>query len=917
MRAVEEPEGRARPRGGPDLTARAASRAPEPLGRPWHCLPAGAVLEALGTSPEGLDTGEARRRLAAHGPNVLAEARRRTPLGLFLGQFTDLMILVLLAAAGVSGLVGALVDALAIVAIVLLNGVVGFVQEYRAERAMAALRAMAAPTATVQRAGGVLVVPAAEVVPGDVVLLEAGRIVPADLRLLETAGLRVDEAALTGESVPVDKTPEALGEEHLPLGDRRNMAYQGTVVTFGRGVGVVVATGRETEFGRIAALLGEAEERRTPLQRRLARFGQRLAVGVLGICALVFALGLVRGEPLLLMFLTAVSLAVAAIPEALPAVVTVSLARGARQMVARRALVRKLPAVETLGSVTYICSDKTGTLTLNRMRVEAVYCDGVLGPAPPANGPGAALLQAMALSNDATVDAGGHLLGDPTEVALLAAARAAGVEKAREEVRLPRIAEIPFEAGRKRMTTLHRDPAGGVLAFTKGAVEAVLPACRHLLTARGAAPLDAAEVLRVADRMAGDGLRVLALAMRRWPEPPTLEVAAVEADLTFLGLVGLLDPPREGAAQAIRTCREAGIVPVMITGDHPLTARAAARRLGILGPGDDAVLTGPELEALPLAELEARVGHVRVYARVAPEQKLTIVTALQACGEIVAMTGDGVNDAPALRRADIGVAMGVAGTDVAREASAMVLLDDDFTTIVEAVREGRRIYDNLRKFVKYVMTGNAAEIVTLLLAPLLGLPLPLLPVHLLWINLVTDGLPGLALGREPAEPDVMRRPPRPPGESVFARGLGTHMVWAGLLMGGLCLLTQALFLPAGPRRWQTMVFTVLALAQLGHVLAIRSDRESFLARGLGSNRPLVAAVALSVALQVAILYVPALNRVFRTEPLGAVELAVTVALASVVFVAVEVEKAVRRWRPAARRRTAETGGNPEGPGAAG
>ncbi len=863
----------------------------------WHQHSAAAALVTLRTSADGLTGAEARRRLAEHGPNVLREGKRRTALGMLAGQFTDFMILVLLGAAVVSGLIGDVMDTIAIMAIVVLNAVIGFVQEYRAERAMAALKAMAAPTATVVRDGMTALIPAAELVPGDIVLLEAGRIVPADLRLLEAVHLRVEEAPLTGESVPVEKTTAPLPDAALPVGDRTNTAYKGTAVTYGRGRGVVVTTGMDTEFGRIATLLQEAEEVRTPLQRRLTRFGQRLSFAVLAICAVVFAAGLARGEPPLLIFLTAVSLAVAAIPEALPAVVTISLALGARKMVAKKALVRKLPAVETLGSVTYICADKTGTLTRNRMRVEEWYCDGALQRAPGSGPPWDELLLAMALSNDSGRDAAGTIIGDPTEVALFVAAEEAGVEKAEEEARFLRVAELPFDSERKCMTTVHRHPAGGFVSFTKGAIEAVLERSTTVYASSGPAEVRFRELLEVSERMAADGLRVLAVGLRRWPAlPDRVDPATVERELALLGFVGIMDPPREEAREAVATCRMAGIVPVMITGDHALTARAIARRLGILDADGAAVMTGPELAALPLEAFEERVRQVRVYARVAPEQKLKIVTALQDQGQFVAMTGDGVNDAPALKRADIGVAMGVTGTDVAKEASAMILLDDNFATIVRAVREGRRIYDNLRRFIKYAVTTNSGEIWTIFLAPFLGLPIPLLPIQILWVNLVTDGLPGLALSVEPEEADVMRRPPRPPTEGVFAHGLGVHALWVGLLMAALTLGTQVWFFHAGSARWQTMAFTVLCLAQLAHVLAIRSERHSLFTQGLLSNTPLLGAVGLTLVLQLAAIYVPALTVVFNTSPLSAAELALAVGTASMVFVAVETEKWTKRRR---------------------
>jgi Ca2+-transporting ATPase len=845
----------------------------------------------------GLALDEVARRRERHGPNALVEGHRRGPARMLLDQFADFMVLVLIAAAVVASFLGEPQDTIAIVVIVVLNAGLGFVQEFRAERAMAALQALAASPARVRRGGGVEIVPAVGLVPGDVVLLEAGNAVPADLRLVDSAQLRVEEAALTGESLPVEKSSALLADPDLVLGDRRNMAYKSTVVTYGRATGVVVATGMDTELGRIAALLGAETTLQTPLQRRLARFGQRLALGVLALCAIIFAAGLLRGEAPLIMLLTALSLAVAAIPEALPAVVTVSLALGAARMVSRHALIRRLPAVETLGAVTYICTDKTGTLTQNRMEVAAYHVDGRRQPEVPSEcgtaGPWAPLLTVIALNNDAVRGGDGTPAGDPTEIALLLAAERAGCEPDALATRLPRVAEIPFSSERGRMTTLHRDDAG-ILVCTKGAPERVVTCCVDQLGDAGVGPLCPEAVLQAADAMAREGLRVLAVAMRRLAEVPADVVPdAVEVGLTFLGLVGLRDPPRPEAQEAVARCQSAGIRVVMITGDHPATAQAIARMLGILPDGED-VLTGRELARLPPAEVGARVRAVRVYARVAPEQKIAIVQALQAHGEVVAMTGDGVNDAPALRRADIGVAMGRAGTDVAREAAHMVLLDDNFATIVAAVEEGRRIYDNVRKFIKYALACNAGEIWALFLAPLVGLPLPLLPIHILWINLVTDGLPGLALAVEPAERGVMRLPPRRPDESIFAQGLGPHVLWVGLLMGTVTLLTQAFAYRSGSTHWQSMTFTVLTLSQMGHVLAIRSERDSLLQRGLASNRALLGAVVLTCALQLATLYVPALHPIFKTEPLSAVELVSCLALSAIVPLAVEIEKALVR-----------------------
>jgi Ca2+-transporting ATPase len=858
---------------------------------PWHTLTAEAALAALASTAGGLSGDEAAGRLLRLGPNRLTEARARGPWRMLLDQFRDFMILVLLAAAAISGFIGDVTDTLVILLIVLLNAVIGFVQEYRAERAIAALKALAAPSAQVRRSGQTLILPSADLVPGDIVLLEAGNAVPADLRLLEVVRLRVDESALTGESLPVDKLTAALTQADLPLGDQRNLAFKGTLVAAGRGMGVVIATGMSTELGRIANLLQSTTEARTPLQQRLAAFGTRLAWVVLGICTLLFAAGLLRGEEPLLMLLTAISLAVAAIPEALPAVVTVALGLGAHRLVRQQALIRKLPAVETLGSVTFICSDKTGTLTENRMRVEALHVQGDQHSRPPADAavrePWRGLLTALALCNDARRDHSGELLGDPTETALYDCAVRAGLDPAELRAEAPRLVELPFDSERARMATLHAAPGGGAVAFVKGAPENLLPLCVAEGRLDGVAPLDSAAWLEAASRMAAEGLRVLAVAQRRLSAAPD-DPLQLEQGLELLGLVGLLDPPRAEAAAAVAQCKLAGITPVMITGDHPATALAIARRLGISDAGG--VLTGTELGVLAPGALRAAVAQTRVYARVAPEQKIHIVQALQARGEFVAMTGDGVNDAPALRAAGIGVAMGRGGTDVAREAAHMVLLDDNFATIVAAVREGRRIFDNIRKFIKYTMTSNSGEIWTIFLAPFLGLPIPLLPIHILWINLVTDGLPGLALSVEREERGVMRRPPRPPRESIFAHGMWQHILWVGLLMGGLSLLTQAWALHIGSAHWQSMVFTVLTLSQMGHALAIRSERDSLFLLGPASNPALLAAVLLTFGLQMATLYVPALNPIFHTAPLSAGELAMCLLLSSGVFIAVEIEK---------------------------
>jgi len=876
----------------------------------WHQIDPTEVLEKLQSSDMGLVSEEARLRFEHYGPNELIEKKHKSLWMMFFDQFKDFMILVLIAAAVVAGIIGDPADTIAIAVIVLLNAVLGFIQEYRAEKAMAALKKLSAPSATVIRDGRPGSVPAERLVPGDLVILEVGNVVPADIRLMETVQIRIDEAALTGESVPVEKDTAVLREADLSIGDRKNMSYKGTMVTYGRGQGLVVETGMRTELGRIAALLQEQDEGQTPLQKRLGAFGQKLAYAVLAICAIVFVTGLLRGEPPLLILLTAISLAVAAIPEALPAVITISLALGAKKLVKQQALIRKLPAVETLGSVTYICSDKTGTLTLNRMTVEKVYTSGRLQRSdelPPSSQEEAAygslsdrnplelLLNALALCNDARLDSSGGVIGDPTETALFDLGREKGYLRERLDEKYPRLAEIPFDSDRKLMTTFHPLENGRIISFTKGAADEIVERSEKALADHGQEEVDRSKILETAEQIAGDGLRTLGFAMRVWealPHPLTSE--QVETGLVLIGIVGMMDPPRPEAAESVATCRSAGIRSVMITGDHPLTAEVIARRVGIICGEGEAVMTGRELAQLPLKEFEDKVEKIRVYARVAPEQKLKIVKALQDKGHFVAMTGDGVNDAPALKRADIGVAMGITGTDVSKEASHMILLDDNFATIVKAVREGRRIFDNIRKFIKYTMTSNSGEICAIFLAPFLGRPIPLLPIHILWINLVTDGVPGLALAAEPGEKNIMCRPPRDPKESIFAKGLGSHIIWVGLLMGAVSILTQALFIDSSQTHWRTMVFTVLCLSQMGHVLAIRSEQESFFK--LRTNKPLLWAVLMTFALQMATIYIPFLNPIFKTEPLTSWELFVTILLSTVVFVAVEIEKMIKRSR---------------------
>ena len=865
---------------------------PHPV-EPWHRKDAATILSLLGTSPDsGLSNRDAQEKLEEIGANEIEAQRGHGVLRLFAHQFADVMIALLLAAAVISGWLGDVIDTAAIVVIVALNATVGVIQEYRAQRAIAALRRMSAPTARVLRDGELLEIPARDVVPGDIVQIEAGDVVAADMRLINAVDLGVDESALTGESVPVSKTDDVVHAGETALGERRNMAYKSTLVTRGRGSGVVIATGRATEIGRIADLLRGAGEARTPLQRRLARVSRRIALVVLAICGIVFATGLLQGQPALLMFMTALSLAVAAVPEALPAVITLALGLGARRLGEKNALVRRLPAVESLGSVTYICADKTGTLTENRMTLSVLYADGAEHTELTAALPGLLgqrIGEVLALCNDADADS---MRGDPTELALLAGAQAMGCDKRALVQRLPRTGELPFEAERRCMVTLH-DGSDGALALVKGAPERVIEGCRDQLTSQGRVAMTDS-LLEAADTMAERGYRVLALAFRDdFTGTGEVSAAELETGWTFLGFAGLIDPPRAGALDAIRECRAAGIVPVMITGDHPATARAIARQLEI-ADGASESFTGDELAVLSDDEFEQHVERIRVYARVDPEQKIRIVRALQDRGHFVAMTGDGVNDAPALKAATIGVAMGRRGTDVAREAAELVLLDDSFATIVTAVNEGRRIFDDIRKFIRYTMTSNSGEIWVLVLAPLLGLPLPLLPLHILWINLVTDGLPGLALSAEPAERDAMQRRPRPPEESIFAHGMAGHILWVGLLIGGLTLATQAWTWTRNEAEWQTMVFTVLVIAQLFHCLAIRSERLSLASIGLFSNPALVVAILVTVLAQLAVIYLPPLNTVFRTQPLSGTQLAACFGIGSVVLVAVELEKFARR-----------------------
>lgn len=886
---------------------------PSPEPPAWHTLDATDVAATLGVSlGEGLTAADAEARLAKHGRNELAEGNRRSALSMLLEQFTSPLVLVLIAAAATSAVVHDPKDAIVIGVILVLNAVVGFLQEYRADQSMRALQRLTVPQVRARRDGATAAVSAAHVVPGDIVLLQAGDLAPADARILVASNLRVDESALTGESVPVDKHTRPLAEADLAVAERTNMLYRGSAVVYGRGEAIVVATGMETQLGAIAAALQSAEDTQTPLQRRLAGLGKSLAVWALAVCALIMAVGVLRGEPAREMLMTAIALAVAAIPEGLPAVVTIALALGARRMARRNALVRSLPAVEGLGSVTVICTDKTGTLTRNEMTVTDVVADarrwqvtGVGyepagevrdsdGRAAELPAPLRRLLTAGALCNDAILRPGAEsperfeMLGDPTEGALLTVAAKAGidVEALREE--RPRVDEVPFDSESKRMATLH-EGADQALVVAKGSPETLLAVCSRAWWEGAERPLDESlrqTVLETVGEIAARGRRVLALADRVGRHDGPLD-----GDLTFLGLVGIMDPPRPEAKAAVAECHSAGIRTVMITGDHKATAQAIGQELGMLRPGDR-VLTGQELDTLTPDELREEVRSASIYARVTPEHKFRLVEALQDQGEIASMTGDGVNDAPALRQADIGVAMGVAGTDVAREASRLVLADDNFATIVAAVREGRVIFDNMRKFLRFLLNTNLAEILTMLVAILLGWPVPLLALQVLWINLVTDGLPALALGFEPADPDVMKRKPRNPRQSLLTPDMARSILIHGCVMAAGVLV--ALRLGTDLAHQRTIAFVSLAFAQMANCLACRSERKLIVEIGFLTNPHMVVAILLTVAAQIAVVFIPLLQGVFQTVPLSPAEMGACLGVSAVVFLSVEVEKLIVR-----------------------
>jgi P-type Ca2+ transporter type 2C len=892
---------------------------------PWHTLPVERVCAEVRAELAGLSSVEAERRLREYGPNLLREAAPVRPLAILLGQFRSLVIWILIGAGVVSGLLGEWVDSIAILAIVALNAVIGFFQEYRAERAISALKGMTAPRAKVRRSGQVALLPAAEIVPGDIIELEAGDLVPADARLLEAASLRSVEAALTGESEAVGKHPAVIAERDTPLGNRKNMVFMGTSIAAGTGRAVVVATGVWTEFGRIADLLEEAgRDEGTPLQKRLEAVGRLLVYGSLGVVGFIFVLGFLRAVPALELFLTSVGLAVAAVPEGLPAVVTVALALGVQRMARRRALVRRLPAVETLGSTNVICTDKTGTLTVGEMTVRALYVAGEAfavtgegyGPQGEIRRDGATLTEDQAASvgelltlfagcNGAhLIEDGGkwEVIGDPTEGALLTAGLKAGVRQAQIEADLPKFREFPFDSERKRMTVVRRTADGRLRAMVKGAPDILLARCAHLLDSEGVRPLDEHDRRAITSRieaMAQGALRVLAAACRDIGEAEAGEADAdaVERGLVFAGLAGMYDPPRPEVKEAVARCHSAGIRVVMITGDHPHTALAVARELAIAGQ-DDLAITGLELDRLSDEELQRRVSRAAVYARVSAEHKLRIVRAWKAEGGVVAMTGDGVNDAPAIKGANIGVAMGRTGTEVTKEASDMVITDDNFASITAAVEEGRGVYDNIRKTLQYLLAGNLGELLLMAASVVLGVPIPLLPIHLLWINLVTDGLPALALATDPIDPDVMRRPPRRRDATFTDRRFFTTMTLTALLTAGVSLAVYLYSLRReGLEAARTNAFATLVYAEVLRSLGSRSETKPLWEAGLFGNLKLLAVAAAVILFQPWTHHSAALGALLRSSTMSWAECFALLAVGAIPLITLEAVKAVRFYRP--------------------
>ena len=880
--------------------------------RSWHSLAIRNVISKLGSDLSGLREEEARSRLGQFGYNELEREKKPSSVAVFLRQFKNVLVIILLAAALISFALGETVDAAVILGIVFAVSLLGFFQEYRAERALEALKRMAALTATVIRGGVESEIPARELVPGDIVVLSVGDKGPADLRLIEAVNLRVDESALTGESVPSEKGIDPVPKD-APLAERLCVVYAGTVVSYGRGKGVVFSTGQQTEFGKIASMMRAAPKVKTPLELRIERVGRLLGTIMVLVAVLVMLLGLARGSPLLEMFLWAVSLAVAAVPEALPAVVTGGLAIGVRRMAKRNAIVRRLPAVETLGSTTVICSDKTGTMTKGQMTVRRIHLGEdsyevtgagyeprgeILRDGTPSVNDDIALIAKVAvLCNDASFNATSALkiVGDPTEVALLVVAAKAGEREEKLRSDYPRVFEVPFTSERKRMTTVHNTPDGQLLYCMKGALEAVLPSCEAAYFQGRHVRIDEGTVRRihsVGEQMAKDALRVLAFAYKTPPEElQALEESGSERGLVFLGLMGLMDPPREEVKDAVQKCYDAGIKVVMITGDHKGTAQAVAEELGLLSSGGR-ILTGTELDSLGPQEFDQVVEDVVVYARVSPEHKLRIVRALKGKGHIVAMTGDGVNDAPALKNADIGVAMGVTGTDVTKEAADVVLADDNFASIVAAVEEGRAIFDNIRKYLMFLLSANTGELLIMLSAGLLGYPLPLVPVQILFVNLATDGLPALALGIDPPMQDLMHRPPRDPKLSIFADLKGWIAGIAVLLSLAMMGLFAYSLMSGSLAEARSLVFASIILFELTFVFSCRSQSQTILRLGLTSNKYLVAAVLSQLMLLLLILYTPSIASLFEVSPIAFGNWSTVIAAGISGFIFAETTKAI-------------------------
>jgi len=864
----------------------------------WHNKSARETMTHLNTSTAGLTQSEAVARLKQHGANAIAAKRDKPLVVRFFMQFNDFMVIVLLFAAALSYFAGwldgepRLTDPLIILFIVVLNAALGLIQESKAARALKALRSISRPEAKVLRDGQAVVVEAEEIVPGDVVFIETGDVIPADLRLLTAANMMAEESALTGESAPVEKDADAFAAEAAPLGDRINMVFSGTHITYGRGLGLAVATGMATEMGRIAELIMEEKAPQTPLQRKLAETGKVLGIAALLICGLIFGIGIFRQIPPLEMFVTSVSLAVAAIPEGLVAIVTIMLAIGVQRMARRGAVIRKLPAVETLGSATVICSDKTGTLTQNKMRIVEISD----GKSALRRDSAAALdiIKLGALCNDSLVSSGsGIVLGDPTEAAFVSSLLAAGADKSVLDAEKPRLAEIPFDSKRKLMSTIHKD-GKGCLAITKGAPDVLLARCTHYFRAGQVKPLEAAfraEISRYVSKMADRALRVLAVGFKPLDEPPhKSDMGGVEQNLVFAGLAGMMDPPRPEVRDAVATCKTAGIKTIMITGDHPATATAVARSIGI-GDTNDKSITGADIMSLSQDELEDVAERTAVFARVSPEHKMRIVKALQARGHVVAMTGDGVNDAPALKAADIGCAMGINGTEVAKEAADIVLTDDNFATIVEAVKEGRGILTNVRKAVHFLLSSNVGEIVTIFAAVLLGWQVPLLAIHLLWVNLVTDSLPAIALGLDPTDKGIMNGRPQTARTGLFSRKLWQRIFLEGAMIGMLSLIAfavgQTMF--GGVTVGRTMAFATLSISQLVHAFNIRSEESIFKIK-VFENRYLVGALIVGVLLQISVISIPAVAGMFRVSPLNAQGWLIVAGLSLLPILIVESEK---------------------------